>query len=61
MYGCTDRKAHQDRWVVTKRHYHLSAFNGYRRTPSDTSEVTCPLCPAVWRTKAIYVERLPDK
>ena len=37
-----------------------SAFNGYRFTPSDYSEVVCTACETRWRTKANYVSMLPD-
>lgn len=47
-------------WVVTARRCNYSAFNGNRRTPSDYSEVRCTACRARWRTKADYVDRLPD-
>ena len=57
---CRDPRAHRARWVVSTRHCNYSAFNGYHRTPSEYSGVTCPACPAVWRTKAAYVEQLPD-
>lgn len=59
--GCTNRKAHRSSWVVSVRRANYSAFNGGRRTPSDYSEVRCPLCPGVWRTKAAYVDELPDE
>lgn len=58
---CTDSKAHRISWVVTMRQYNASAFNGYRPTRSDYSEVRCPICPGRWRTKAAYVDRLPDE
>lgn len=57
---CQNRKGHQDLWKVTVRKANYSAFNGGRRTPSDYSEVHCPACPRAWRTKAAYVDRLPD-
>jgi hypothetical protein len=45
---------------VTQYKCNHSAFNGYRRTPSDYSEVAClgslGGCGARWRTKAAYVE-----
>lgn len=47
------------RWVVTMYRANASAFNGYHRTQSRYSEVTCRRCGARWRTKALYVERLP--
>lgn len=36
-----------------------SAFNGYRRTQSEYSEVRCRKCGKIWRTKAAYVDSLP--
>jgi hypothetical protein len=48
------------RWVVVQRHSNRSAFNGGRRTPSDYSEVRCLECRTFWRTKAAYVNTLPD-
>lgn len=59
--GCTDRKVHRPSWYVTVRNANYSAFNGGRRTPSEYSEVRCPLCSARWRTKAAYVDELPDR
>ena len=39
-----------------------SAFNGYHRTPSDYSHVTClrPGCHGGWRTASSYVYDLPN-
>jgi hypothetical protein len=53
---------HRPFWVVVQRNYNMSAFNGYRRTPSAYSLVRCEFgtCRAVWRTKAAYVAELPD-
>ena len=48
------------RWVVTARRCNYSAFNGYRCTSSDYSEVWCLVCNQHWRTKAEYVEKLRD-
>lgn len=59
-HGCDDREAHRASWVVEARRRNYSAFNGYRHTPSDYSQVRCLECRAVWRTKAKYVEALPD-
>ena len=51
-------------WVVLQRRCNHSAFNGYRWTPSDYSDVQCVAeqggCGARWRTKAAYVDQLPD-
>ena len=38
--------------VVVDRHCNYSAFNGYRRTPSNYSCVRCLKCGRYWRTKA---------
>jgi hypothetical protein len=43
-----------------ERRCNYSAFNGYRRTPSDYSLVGCKTCGISWRTKAAYVDGLPD-
>jgi len=48
------------RWVVIQRNCNHSAFNGYRQTFSDYSSVTCHVCAVIWRTKASYVNRLPN-
>lgn len=54
---------HRPFWTVVQRNYNMSAFNGYRRTPSQYSEVRCSfaMCRSVWRTKAAYVADLPDE
>jgi hypothetical protein len=56
---CTDPE-HRAHWYVTQRRCNYSAFNGYHYTPSDYSRVRCPDCGMTWRTKAAYVEELPD-
>jgi len=38
--------------VVTTRKANFSAFNGYRRTPSDYSELRCLDCGHFWRSKS---------
>jgi len=48
------------RIVVTARRSNHSKFNGSRFTPSRYSEVMCLECRSFWRTKAAYVNRLPD-
>lgn len=47
-------------WVVVARKCNHSAFNGWRWTPSDWSEIWCRGCHAVGRTKAKYVDSLKD-
>jgi hypothetical protein len=56
------QREHQADWVVLQRKCNHSAFNGYHWTPSDYSSVRCghPGCGRVWRTKAAYVDSLPD-
>lgn len=46
--------------VVTMRKANYSAFNGYHYTPSDYSQIKCRRCGATWRSKAKFVQRLPD-
>lgn len=59
--ACKDQ-THRESWVVVERNYNRSAFNGYRRTYSDYSLVRCTAsgCHGVWRTKAKFVNSLPD-
>jgi len=57
--ACVD-KSHRAVWQVTHRMQNRSAFNGNRVTPSAWSEVRCPLCRRLWRTRASYVRTLPD-
>ncbi len=54
-------KAHRPRWYVSQRRGNASAFNGYHWTPSDYSAVSCAECGATWRTKAKFVDSLPDQ
>ena len=58
--GTVCKCGNRDAWRVYQRRCNHSAFNGYRRTPSDYSSVGCERCLAVWRTKAKYVDTLPD-
>ncbi len=58
---CVDPAGHRARWVVRARRCNHSAFNGGHRTPSAYSEVVCPVCGRRWRTRAAYVDRLPDE
>lgn len=59
---CSERrKPVADRnWVVVQRKCNHSAFNGYHYTPSEYSTVWCNECHALGRTKAGYVDSLPD-
>lgn len=60
--GCVcpgPRKARMASWVVRVLRGNYSAFNGYRFTPSDYSEVSCTVCERRWRTSAKYVDELP--
>lgn len=59
-YACENPKEHRPSWVVLQRNGNMSAFNGYRWTPSDYSEIKCKTCGAIWRTKARYVNELPS-
>jgi hypothetical protein len=58
--GCPRHKNQNLKVVMRKCNY--SAFNGYRRTSSDYSLVECfvPGCTWMTRTKASYVNALPD-
>jgi hypothetical protein len=47
-------------WYVEHRKCNYSAFNGYHHTRSDYSRVRCVRCSRAWRTKAYYVDDLPD-
>ncbi len=61
--GPVCRCGNRDAWRVWTLLANYSAFNGYRRTYSDYSEVSCEReeggCGAIWRTKARYVHSLP--
>lgn len=48
------------RWGVSQKHCRCSAFDGYQVMYSDYSAVHCLECGAVWRTKANFVETLPN-
>jgi hypothetical protein len=47
-----------DQVFIHTWHGNYSAFNGYRFTPSDYSELGCSRCGVSWRTNAAYVEEL---
>ena len=59
---CSERKkpVSERNWVVIVRKGNYSAFNGYRFTPSEYSEVYCRSSGALGRTRAKYVDELPD-
>ena len=46
-------------WVVIRRNWAASAFEGYRRRWSDQSTIACLVCGACWRTK-MDVSPFPD-
>jgi hypothetical protein len=56
----TCMREHRASWVVVARKHNRSAFNGYHYTRSDYSGVRCTRCDRYWRTKAAYVDELPD-
>lgn len=61
--GCrcnAPREERKKNWVVTARNKNYSAFNGYKATFSNYSEIRCTCCGAIWRTKADYVNSLPN-
>ena len=57
---CESQDAARKHWRVRQRKCNHSAFAGGRYTPSEYSEVTCLQCQGSWRTKAAYVDELPD-
>ncbi len=59
--GERQKPARERAWVVFYRKCNYSAFSGYHRTASDYSAVRCLACGANWRSKADYVNELPDE
>jgi len=57
----TCMREHRAAWTVVNRKCNFSAFNGYHWTYSDYSLVECGTCGRCWRTKAAYVDTLPDQ
>jgi hypothetical protein len=45
-------------WKIVQYRSNHSAFNGYRETTSNYSEIMCTKCKYSWRTKAAYVAHL---
>lgn len=62
MCNCGERliSLEERNWVIQDYKCNYSAFNGYRRTPSDYSCILCKTCGRSWRTKAKYVEKLRE-
>jgi hypothetical protein len=60
MGGDVTCRCRPRRVLVINRKCNYSAFNGYHRTPSDYSCVQCQCCGHVWRTKAAWVDAMPD-
>ena len=52
---------HRPQWYVQVRKANYSTFNGGYRTPSAYSAIRCAACGGCWRTKAKYVDMLPDQ
>lgn len=48
-------------WVVVTYRGNKSAFNGYKFTPSEFSEIKCNKCGNTWRTKMNYVQIILNK
>lgn len=46
-------------WRVAQYRCNHSAFNGYRKTPSDYSLIQCLRCGYLWRSKAKYTNGMP--
>ena len=61
--NCPERKkpAKDRDWEVIDRNCSHSAFNGYQYQWSEYSTVHCKRCGACGRTKAAYVDELPDR
>lgn len=53
-----EKPVEERRWYVMARRYSYSAFNGYKRAPSDYSQIYCERCGVSWRSKAAYVSKL---
>ncbi len=60
-FFCTCKPPDRSKWRVLTRNGNYSAFNGYRYAYSDYSSICCLVCDMHWRTKAAYVDSLPDR
>lgn len=58
--GSKDMKFRRQNWRVIHRHHNHSIFHGGYQA-SDYSEILCLVCGNYWRTKAKYVDDLPDE
>jgi len=63
-FGCKcperDKPVAESRVMAATVDDHPLTFSGYHRTPSEYSTVHCRCCRAIGRTKAAYVDQLPD-
>lgn len=59
---CAERKKPigERLWECWQYKCNFSAFNGYKRTPSDYSLVHCTVCGGLWRTKAAWAGQIPQ-
>jgi hypothetical protein len=59
---CDERRkpVEKRKWGVSRRNCRCSAFDGYQVMASDYSTVHCLVCRAAGRTKAAFVDQLPD-
>lgn len=58
MCGESKKRIENRNWVIVDYKCNFSAFNGWRKQPSDYSSVRCVECGFSWRTKAGYVSKL---
>lgn len=56
-----DSIQHRVNWRVRDRKCNYSLKNNYVKTESPYSSVRCLACSRLWRTKAKYVDKLPDE
>lgn len=66
--SCRVPREHRTQWRVRTRKANYSTFNGRHYIPSAYSEIIYPPCLADptapggrWRTKAAYVDQLPNE